>query len=125
MAIRAYDLREYYRYRIYVWELNQGDTGQAIVEAAHYPDKTVQVYGTFGSGGSVRIEGSNDDVGNPVDFEYDACHDTTETTLDITARGHSVILENNHVIRPRVTAGDANTALIVKMAITIGQGGGR
>lgn|SRR5574343_186408 len=120
-----YELKEYYRYRIYTWNLANGDIGQAIEQSAHYPDKTWQVTGTFGSGGNLRIEGTNDDREDLDDAQYAVLHDTTETALDITAAGFSVVLENTHAMRPRVTAGDANTALVVKACCVVGQGGGR
>lgn len=73
-------------------------------------DKTVQVLGTFGVGGSVNIEGSNDGgttwaiindtrgEGSPLTF----------TTADVRA-----INENPDLIRANVTAGDGTTSLTV------------
>lgn len=77
-------------------------------EAERWPTKSVQAVGTFGVGGSVAIEGSNDNV------NWAALRDSTGTVIALTAATIiRDILENTRFIRPRVTAGDGNTALRV------------
>ena len=41
--------------------MQNGDDGQPI-ELANFADRSVQVFGTFGSGGNARIEGSLDGI---------------------------------------------------------------
>lgn len=86
-----------------------GNDGSTL-SAASLSDKSVQVTGTFGVGGSISIEGSNDGgttwailndsrgEGNPLTF----------TSADLRQ-----ILENCQLVRPRVTAGDGTTSLNV------------
>lgn len=71
-------------------------------------DKSVQVLGTFGAGGSVNVEGSNDGgttwaVLNDSRGEGNA--------LTFTAADVRVINENPDLIRLNVTAGDGTTSL--------------
>lgn len=75
--------------------------------------KSVQVIGTFGAGGSVAIEGSNDGT------TWGALRDSTGTLIAITAATMiRDVLENTRYIRPRVTAGDGTTALRVIIIAT-------
>ena len=59
--------------------MQNGDDGQPI-ELANFADRSVQVFGTFGAGGNVRIEGSidgtnyaplTDPQGNALDINHD------------------------------------------------------
>lgn len=91
----------------YVWAgLDNGDDGQP----ARYSgsgDRTVQVFGTFGSGGSVTIQGTLDGT------NWATLHDTSGTALTFTASGIETVLENCLEVRPNVTAGDVTTDLTV------------
>lgn len=83
---------------------------QGAAQSNHnFNDKTVQISGTLGVGGTVSIEGSNDGstwhILNDSRGEGNAL---TFTTLDTRT-----ILENPLFIRPNVTAGDGSTALTV------------
>jgi hypothetical protein len=79
-------------------------------------DRCVQVLGTFGAGGSVRIEGSN--VPNPtVDADYTVLTDPQGNALDLTAARIEQITEIPLWIRPRVTAGDGTTSLTVRLLV--------
>ena len=52
--------------KIITWStLANGDSGKPFVSAM-FADKTAQVTGTFGAGGTVLIEGTNDDALAPV-----------------------------------------------------------
>jgi hypothetical protein len=86
--------------------LLNGDTGQAAAIGT-YADRTVQVSGTFGAGGSVQIEGSNDGV------TYATLSDGSGVAIVKTSAGVSLISENPRYIRPRVTAGDGTTSITV------------
>jgi hypothetical protein len=90
--------------------LANSDTGTPYV-APFAARKTVQVWGTFGTGGLVQIEGTL----NPHTPQYVALNDTAGNTIVAgTARIRS-IENNSYLIRPRVTAGDGTTALVVEV----------
>ena len=90
------------------WEaLLNGDTGTTLT-APNHPDKTVQVVGTFGAGGTVILEGSN----NGGD-DWFTLTDPQDNVLSFTAAGGKVIMENPGMIRPNVTGGDETTDLDV------------
>jgi hypothetical protein len=74
-------------------------------------DRSVQVDGTFGTGGSVSIEGSND--GNI----WFTLTDQNGSALTFTSPGLRAILQATVYIRPRVTAGDASTNLNVRIVM--------
>jgi hypothetical protein len=83
------------------------DDSGSPVELPNHSDRSVQVTGTFGTGGSVRIEGSNDGT------NYAPLTDPQGNDLNITAAKIEAISEATRYIRPRVTAGDVSTALAV------------
>ena len=87
-------------------DLANGQAGDAA-SCARWADKSVQVSGTFGAGGSVTIQGSIDGT------TYADLHDPQGNALTFTAAGIEVIAENTILIRPNVTAGDGTTALDV------------
>jgi hypothetical protein len=67
--------------RLWKWEgLQEGDTGEPV-PCPHYADKSVQVIGTFGSGGTCRIEGSN----MPLSPTYFSLKDSQKIALDFTS----------------------------------------
>lgn len=86
--------------------LANGDTGTPVLLPA-FADKSIQVTGTFGTGGSATLEGSNDGV------NYFALTDPTGTVIAILAAGGKAITESTQFVRPHVTAGDGTTALVV------------
>ena len=65
MAIQNYTLtpvpwmRESGRVFVAVWVLANGDSGLPI-EMALYADRSINVFGTFGAGGNLIWEGTND-----------------------------------------------------------------
>lgn len=89
------------------WALFNGDQGLPQ-SGPRLSDKTVQVTGTFGAGGSVQIEGSNDGGAT-----WHILNDPQGTPLTFTAAKTETILENPQLIRPNVTAGDGTTLLNV------------
>lgn len=89
------------------WEdLANGNTGNSV-SIARWADRTVQVSGTFGAGGSITIEGSHDGVA------WATLHDPQGNNLTFTAAGMKLCAENPLFTRPNVTAGDGTTALDV------------
>ena len=84
--------------------MQNGDVGGAF-SCAEYTDKSVQVFGTFGSGGSVTLQGSNDGT------HWVALSDPQGNVIAITAAGIKMIEEATFFIRPAVTAGDGTTSI--------------
>lgn len=104
------------------WSLANGDVGQYI-ECPQYSDKTMHLFGTFGSGGSVTLRGSNDPrvlsdyatyVSNGTYTEtasWIALTDPQGNAITKTADSIEALLENTRFISPKCTAGDGTTAL--------------
>lgn len=90
--------------------LQNGDDGSPI-ELANFADRSVQVVGTFGVGGNVRIEGSINGT------DYAPLTDPQGNNLDITSAKIEAISEVVRWIRPRVTSGDGTTSLTVTMLL--------
>lgn len=86
--------------------LANGNTGDSI-SCARWSDKTVQVKGTFGAGGSITLQGSNDGS------TWATLHNAQGNAITMTAAAIELIAENPRFIRPNVTAGDGTTALDV------------
>lgn len=90
----------------YVWQgLLNGDDGEPI-KLAVFADRSVQVIGTFGTGGSLSIEGSND--GGTT---WATLKDPFAANITFTAAGLKTVGDLPYQIRPHVTAGDGNTDL--------------
>lgn len=106
--------------KIVLWSNMKYNSGGATADiglpflVGTYCEKTVQVTGTFGTGGYVDIEGSND----PAFALYNLLKDIGgDADLHIGASIMERIQQNPWAIRPRITAGDANTTLNVRLAI--------
>ena len=93
------------------WEnLANGDDGLPI-DFSQYSDRIVQVLGTFGLGGSVRLEGSINGT------DYNVLTDPQGNSLDISMASIEAVTELVRYVRPRVTAGDGSTNLSVYLLI--------
>lgn len=90
--------------------LLNGDTGLPV-DCNAFGDRSIQVTGTFGAGGSVRPEGSNDGT------TFAQLRDPTSTLMALTATDLKQILECSNFIRPNVTAGDGTTSLTVSVFV--------
>jgi hypothetical protein len=88
--------------------LLNGDDGSPI-DWLEYADKTFQVFGTFGTGGSCQMEYSNDGT------NWVLANNPQGTTSAKTTAGGCALLESALYVRPRVTAGDGTTSLTVKL----------
>lgn len=84
--------------------LHNGDTG-APIEMPGSPDRSIQFGGTFGTGGTIQIEGSNDST------NYLVLTDPQGNNISKTAAAIEQIVELPRLIRPNVTAGDGTTSL--------------
>lgn len=83
---------------------SSADTGTGELIGG-FRDKTVQIAGTFGAGGAVTIQGSNDGT------NWATLNDDQGVALVITTTVPRVIAQNPIYIRPSVTAGDGTTNL--------------
>lgn len=89
-----------------------GDVGSPVM-LGDWADRTVQITGTFGVGGSVTLEGSNDSANaTPT---YTALTDPQGNAVTKTGAAIEALEELPLLVRPNVTAGDGTTALNVKM----------
>jgi hypothetical protein len=96
-------------YVIFRWTpMANGDDG-SILQFAQYADRSVQVFGTFGAGGTLRWEGSNDGT------NFTPLTDPQGNALDFTTAKMEAVTEVCAYARPRVTAGDGTTSLSVVM----------
>ncbi len=84
------------------------DTG-APVDLVQYGDRSVHVSGTFGAGGSCRIQGSNNGT------SFAVLTDPQGNDINVTVEKIEAVQELTGKIRPLVTAGDVTTSLTVAM----------
>jgi hypothetical protein len=97
--------------KVYKWTGGaNGNTGDALV-LPNFPDRSVQLTGTLGTGGNCAIKVSmNPDAANAV---FGDAHDPQGNAILLSAIGAvESILEPSYLIRP-VIVGDANTLLDV------------
>ena len=88
--------------------LTTTNTVGASVESVQWADRSVQILGTFGTNGSVTIQGSND--GGTT---WAALTDPQGNAITKTAAAIEQVSEITGHIRPTVTAGDGDTSLTV------------
>lgn len=90
--------------------LLNGDT-MAPVQLPNLVDRSIQVAGTFGVGGNLRVQGTNFSTYiNEVPLS-----DAQGNILDVTAAKIEQILEMTLFIAGAVTAGDGTTSLTVRL----------
>lgn len=92
--------------------LLNGDDGTPI-SAAEFADRSIHFFGTFGVGGTIILEGSNEAV--PTNWAPLA--DPQGTAISKTQLSVEQLLELTRWVRPRVTAGDGTTSLSAVMLI--------
>jgi hypothetical protein len=96
--------------------LLNSDTGTPETLQRYAGRITMQVLGTFGAGGSVQLEGSNDG-GTTWVVLFD--NRGTGAALTFTAAGMRSLNDLPALIRPNVTAGDGTTTLTVLLSATL------
>jgi hypothetical protein len=90
---------------LWTWSLlANGDTG-APVAIGDYADLCAQFDGAFGTGGTIKLQGSNDGA-----TWYDLT-DVQAATISKTSAGLEQVAECPLWVRPNVTAGDGSTSL--------------
>jgi hypothetical protein len=87
-----------------------GDVGQPF-ETLDFGDISVQVVGTFGTGGTVILEGSN----QSTPTTWATLNDPQGNAISFTAGKIEQVLEMPRWIRPNVTGGDGTTSLAVEL----------
>ena len=90
-----------------------GDDGE-VVGVFPGADRSVQVVGTFGAGGSLVVEGSND-LTAPTNWA--TLSDPQGTPLSFTTARLEQISEYTMWMRPRVVGGDGETSLSVRVLV--------
>lgn len=85
----------------------------APVSFPEYSDKSIQVYGTFGSA-SIALNGSNDTVDN-ASPTFAALRDPSSTTIAITSAGIKAVLENTVQVQPVSSGGSSSSVTIIVM----------
>jgi hypothetical protein len=92
------------------WTLAAGDTGQKV-GFSMYPDKTLQVTGTFGS---ATLRGSNLDLPSDVTAaDWGTLSDPQGVDLTFTAGSVAVIAENTLWVSPITTGGSGYVISVV------------
>jgi hypothetical protein len=82
------------------------DVGEAV-EMPYLSDRSVQVFGTFGTGGACTLQGSNDGT------NWATLDDTQGTAIAQTAAGVKQLAPITRYIRPNITAGSGATITCV------------
>lgn len=89
---------------LYTWiGLLNGDTGSPV--QVGYGEICAQFVGTFGSGGTIVLKGSNDGT------NYVALTDPQGNAISKTSASLEAVEEKPQYIRPEATAGDGTTDL--------------
>ena len=87
-------------------------TGDAIRCA--FPQRTLQVRGSFGTSGKIVLEGSNDAV------SWHTLTDAAGSALEFTAAGLKQIRETCIYLRPKVAEGSDVALTVILSALTRG-----
>lgn len=103
--------------RVVSWTLANGDVGAPVAMPRH-GDKTVDIGGTFGAGGSVTARGSNStSTPDPTDVAatgvWAALTDAQGNAITKTGKAIEVVEENTYWYSPYCSAGDGTTAIKV------------
>lgn len=84
-----------------------GDVGQAL-HASEFSDRSVQVKGTFGTGGTMQLKGSND--GGTT---WNVLRDPFGTNVSASGGNLIQLTELAEYVRPEIVAGDGTTSITV------------
>ena len=81
------------------------------VNLARFSDKTVQVFGTFGVGGTVLLEGSIDGT------NWAPLKNVFNGDISFTQASIATITEVPAYIRPRISGGDGTTSITILILV--------
>lgn len=95
--------------------LTTTDLDGAAVQNARFSDRSVHVSGTFGAGGTVTVQGTNqtDAAGLPINWL--PLSDPAGVALAITSASIKTVLQITRFIRPLVSGGDGTTSLKITL----------
>lgn len=115
MATRTYTVDNVKTFKddahVITWSgLLNGDDGSPLAMPGS-ADRSIQFQGTFGAGGTVVFEGSNDGT------NYQTLTDPQGNAISKTAAGIEAVEELTRFVRPRVTAGDGTTSLVASLLV--------
>jgi len=79
--------------------------------AGNYPDKSVHAFGTWGAGGSLKLQGSNEVVAAPTNW-YNLT-DPQANEIALVADKIEQVLENANQVRPYLSAGTGVTLTVI------------
>src|SRR4030067_1860498 len=97
----------------FTWpNMANGDTGSPV-KFVQWADRSVQFSGTFGAGGAVTLEGSNNES------TYQPLTDPQGNAKTQTTASLEAITEITALARPNVTAGDGTTAITAVMGVRL------
>ena len=98
---------------VILWETltTTNDTGSNL-EMPGSSDRSVQVIGSFGAGGTLVIQGSNDNG-----TTWHTLNDPQGNALSFTTAKTEAVLELTRLIRPFISGGDGTTDLDVYMLV--------
>lgn len=98
--------------RVLTWTpLTTTNADGAPAEWVRWADRCIQFTGTFGAGGTVKLQGSNDGS-NWFDLTDPQGNAISKTTASIEQ-----VLEMTRYVRPFVSAGDGTTALTATLVL--------
>ena len=110
-AIQSYPIYGNNKFLLVQWgNLVNGDEGDPFI-LSQYADRSVQIVGTFGTGGTVVLQGSNDGVA------YTTLTDNQGNPLSFNTPKLVQIMEIVVGIKPVVIGGDGTTNLNVNMLV--------
>lgn len=90
-------------------DLTTTNTSGTPVSAVEWADRTIQFTGTFGVGGTIKLQGTLDE--DPASSNYYDVTDPQGNAVSKTAAGIESITEIVRWIKPVVTSGDGTTSL--------------
>lgn len=99
---------------VYSWIGLVNDEDGQPVDVPDYADKSADIEGVFGAGGSAVIEGTNK-PSSPL--SYKTLNDPQGNQISVTSAKIETILENVKTLRPRVVGGDGTTAINVYLLV--------
>jgi hypothetical protein len=112
MATASYEvLVDNVNLKVIQWTLTDANPGgQPFVVGGHFPDKSIQVFGTFGSGGTVKLQGTNEP---DTPSNWDNLDDPQGSEISLAAAGIEEVLQNTLQIRPYLSAGTGVTLTVL------------
>jgi hypothetical protein len=112
MATVALAKADFLEHALYTWTplttTNADGSGAGYAGAG---DRSVQVSGTFGVGGTCIVEGTLDGT------NWFAVNDLSGVAMTFATAGIKGIREDVILVRPRVTAGDGTTSLTAVLCV--------